>query len=184
MKLQQYLTETIDNLFTPDEKEKYSQQVFDLIKKSYEPVGGIHGNGFASVEDMKNKIPMWKLFRRGDDIKVAMMYKDKGGRKRVAIATDGSKEAKSMLAKMLVDEYKTGRAFGEVSDNSLKFIRRQFTENEFKKFVIPVDIVKQLLPDDEIEDIDGYFYTRNIGGHNHMKLMLGNPDAPKIKRYK
>jgi len=184
MKFQQYLTETIDNYFTKDEKLKYAEKIFDIIQKSYAPVGGIHGNGFQSVEDMINKIPMWKVFRRGDDIKVVMMYKDKGGRKRVAIATDGTKESKVMLAKMLQDEYRTGRSFGEVSDNSLRFIKRQFSENEFKKFVIPVDVVKQLLPNDEIEDIDGYFYTRNIGGHHHTKLMLGNPNAPEIRKYK
>lgn len=184
MKLQQYLTETIDNYFDVEDKQKYAQQVWDIIQKSYAPVGGIHGRGFESIENMIKKIPMWKIFRRGDDIKVAMMYKDRGGRKRVAIATDGSKEAKQILAKMLMDEYKTGRSFGEVSDNSLKFIRKQFTENEFKKFVIPVKIVKQLLPDDEIHDVDGYFYTRNISGHHHMKLMLGNPSAPKITKHK
>ena len=184
MKLKKYLTETIDNYFDYNEKQKYSQQVWDIIQRSYAPIGGIHGNGFKSIDDMIKNIPMWKIFRRGDTVKVIMLYKSKQGRKRVALGTDGSKEAKEMLAKMLIDEYRTKRTFGEVSDNSLRFIKRQFTEEEFKKFVIPVDIVKKLLPNDVIEDIDGYFYNREIGGHYHTKLMLGNPNAPQIKKYK
>lgn len=184
MRLDNYLTEAIDNYFTPEEKKKYAQQVWDVIQQSYKPVGGIHGHGFKNIDDMISNIHMWKVFRRGDEVKVVMMYKDKGGRKRVAIATDGSKEGKNMLAKMLKDEYKSGRAYGEVSDNSLNFIRKQFTESEFKSFVIPVDIVKKILKDDEITDIDGYFYQRNIGGHFHTKLMLGNPKAPEIRKYK
>ena len=119
MKLKKYLTETIDNYFDYNEKQKYSQQVWDIIQRSYAPIGGIHGNGFKSIDDMIKNIPMWKIFRRGDTVKVIMLYKSKQGRKRVALGTDGSKEAKEMLAKMLIDEYRTKRTFGEVSDNSL-----------------------------------------------------------------
>lgn len=183
MRLREYLNERISNLFKSDQidKELYAEDVWNILQNSYRKIGGIQGNGFKSIDDMIKNIPMWKIFRRGGDIKVVMMYKDKQGRKRVAIGTDGTLEAKQMLAKMIQDEYKTGRAFGEVSDNSLRFIQKQFTEDEFKKFVIPVDTVKQLLPKDEIVDIDGYFYKREIGGEWHTKLMLGNPKAKHIK---
>lgn len=180
MKLQNYLTETIDNYFKPEDKQKYAQQVWDVIQSSYARVGGIQGKGFASVDDMIKTIPMWKVFRRGDDVKAVMMYRDKGGRKRVAIATDGSQEGKKMLKKMLIDEYKTGRSFGEVSDNSLNFIRRLFTPAELRSFIIPFDIVKEKLKGKELENIDGYFYNRKIGGKWHTKLMLGNPNAERI----
>jgi len=174
------LCEKIDNLFAVDEKEEYADRVWDIIQNSYKACGGIHGSGFRDKTDMMKNIPMWKVFRRGEDIKVVMMYKDKNGRKRVAIGTDGSSEAKAMLAKMLVDEYRTGRAYGEVSDRSLAFIRKQFSDSEFSKFAVPVDKVKEILSDDEIVPVDKYLYKRMIGGEWHEKMMLGNPSAAKI----
>lgn len=181
MKFQQYLNETIDNYFKPEEKKKYAQQIYDILKKSYERAGGLQGSGFRSVDDMIKNIPMWKVFRRGDEVKAVMMYKDAAGRKRVAIATDGSAEGKEMLKKMLADEYKSGRSYGEVSDASLNFIQRIFSKEDFKKFVVPFDIVKKTLVGKEVEDIDGFIYKRKIGGEWHNKIMLGNPNAPHIK---
>lgn len=182
MKFHQYLiNETIDNYFKPEEKKKYAQQVYDVLEKAYKPAGGLVGSGFRNVEDMIKNIDMWKVFRRGDEVKAVMMYKDKAGRKRVAIATDGSKEGKDMLKKMLADEYKSGRSFGEVSDASLGFIKRIFSEADFKKFVVPFDIVKETLKGKEIEDVNGFIYKRKIGGEWHEKIMLGNPNAPHIK---
>jgi hypothetical protein len=176
------LTEAIDNYFTPKEKEKYAEQVWNILQESYKEIGGLKGSGFNSVDDMIKNIPMWKIARRGDDVKAVMMYKDKGGRKRVAIGTDGTKEAKIMLAKMIQEEYRTGRAYGEVSDKSLAFIRKQFSEKEFESFAIPAEKVQDILPNDEIIPVDKYLYKREIGGELHTKMMLGNTNAPSIKR--
>jgi hypothetical protein len=181
LKFEHYLTETIDNYFKPEQKKKYSQQIYELLQKSYEKVGGLQGSGFRSAEDMIKNIPMWKVFRRGDEVKAVMMYKDKGGRKRVAIGTDGSDDGKNMLKKMLQDEYKSGRSFGEVSDSSLRFIQRLFSEAEMKKFTVPFDVVQKTLKGKELKDVNGYSYKRKIGGEWHEKIMLGNPNAPHIE---
>lgn len=177
----QFLTEKITNLFISDGegRRKYADQVWDILQQSYASIGGIHGSGFKDKEDMIKKIPMWKIFRRGDQVKAVLMYKDKGGRKRVAIGTDGDKESKRMLAKMLIDEYKTGRAFGEVSDASLNFIKKLLGD-AINDVAVPVEVVKQLLPNDEIEAVDKYLYMRDIGGHMHKKMMLGNPKAKGV----
>jgi hypothetical protein len=180
LKFEQYLLETIDNYFKPEDKKKYAQQVYDILVKSYSKAGGLAGSGFKSVDDMIANIPMWKVFRRGDEVKAAMMYKDKAGRKRVAIATDGTPEGKGMLKKMLQDEYKSGRSFGEVSDRSLSLIKSLYSEKDFKNLVIPVSIVKEKLKGKEIQDVDGYSYKRKIGGEWHEKMMVGNPNAPRI----
>lgn len=175
------ITEKIDNFFLSDKekREKYADQVWAILQHSYKAIGGIKGSGFKSKEDMIAKIPMWKLFRRGDVVHAVMMYKDKNGRKRVAIGTDGQKEGKRMLAKGLIDEYKTGRAFGEVSDKSLEFITRLLGD-AVNDVAVPVDVVRRLLPNDEITAIDKYLYMRDIGGTMKKKMMLGNPKAPKI----
>ena len=175
------ITEKIDNFFLSDKekREKYADQVWDILQSSYKSIGGIKGSGFASKEEMIAKIPMWKIFRRGDVVQAVMMYKDRGGRKRVAIGTNGEKEGKRMLAKGLIDEYKTGRAFGEVSDASLAFIQRLLGD-AVDDVAVPVSVVKRLLPDDEIVPVDKYLYMRDIGGTMKKKMMLGKPKAPKI----
>jgi hypothetical protein len=176
------LLEKVTNLFLSDKegREKWADQVWNILRSSYKSIGGIHGSGFKSKEDMIAKIPLWKIFRRGDVVQAVMMYKDKNGRKRVAIGTNGEKEGKRMLAKGLIDEYKTGRAFGEVSDASLAFIKKLLGD-AINDVAVPVEVVKRLLPDDHIEPVDKYQYLRDIHGHMHKKMMLGNPNASNIK---
>lgn len=61
----EFLTESYINLFKEQEKEKYVDEVWDLIQTSYKPIGGIHGSGFKSKDDMIKNIPFWKLVKRG-----------------------------------------------------------------------------------------------------------------------
>ena len=168
------LTETFDNLLPQDPKrEILGPQVFDLLTQAYQSIGGIKGNGFNSVEDMIQNVPFWKIFRRGKDIKAVMLYKDKGGRKRVAMATDGTPDSKAMLAKMIADEHKFNRSYGEISGPSLRFHQRVLGD-EFDKVTIPVEQVKKMV-DDEIRPVSNFEYQRNIGGEWITKRMIGNP---------
>lgn len=176
------LNESFKNFIHDDErKELYKDEVFNMLQKAYSEIGGIKGSGFRSPDDMVKNIPFWKLGFVNSKLVAVQMYKDKNGRKRVAIATDGTQTGKSQLKNMLIADYKTGRSFGEVSDSALGFIKKIFN-NDISAFSIPVDVVKKLLPDDEIIPIDDYYYKREIGGHLHTKIMLGNPNAPKITR--
>lgn len=179
---QQVITERFKNLFfkDTDERLKYADEVWNLLQQSYKAIGGIKGNGFQSKEKMIEVIPFWKLTIRNGKVTTVAMYKDKGGRKRVAIATDGSKQAKADLANSLKDELKTGRAFAEVSGPSLRFIEKQFTKQEMAKFFVPFDIAKLHFPDEELRPIDDFKYQREIGGEWHEKVMIGNPKAPRI----
>jgi len=52
-------------------------QVWNILQSSYASQGGIKGTGFGSKEEMIRKIPFWKIFRRGDQVKVVFLYKDK-----------------------------------------------------------------------------------------------------------
>jgi len=120
-RFKQFINERIENLFTPDQKQKYAQQVWDILQSSYKQAGGIHGSGFKNIENMINNIPFWKINRNGETVKAVVMYKDKEGRKTVSGGTDGTPEGKEALAKMKEDELKTGRSFGEISDAALLF---------------------------------------------------------------
>lgn len=179
---QHLLNETYKNLFLKDTdlRKQYVDEVWEILQISYKKMGGIKGSGFQNKEDMIKKIPFWKLSVRDGKVQALAMYKDKKGRKRVAIGTNRTEQGKSDLADLLTSEYKTGRAFGEVSGPSLRFIQSLYSEKELKKFTIPFDVVKKMMPDDEFKQIDKYSYERMIGGEWHEKLMLGNPNAKGI----
>lgn len=167
------------------EREKHADEVFHMVHKSYEPVGGISGTGFKSPEDMKKNIPMWKLHRKNGKIHAAALYKDKGGRKLVALATDGSPEGKHGLRNMMVNDMTQHRAHTEVSGKPLHMLKKHVPE--LAKYAIPVEHVKASMPHDEfrpVEDHDQevldhpelkhHFYQRKIGNHFHTKIALGS----------
>jgi hypothetical protein len=172
----------------PD-KEKHKQEVFDMVQKAYEPIGGIHGSGFNDPDDMAKKIPFWKIKKKDGKIKAVALYKDKGGRKRVAVATDGSREGKGHLANIMHDDVKRHRAYAEQSGSSLSFLKKQLPEGHLKKIALHHDEVKRLMPDDEIDthvqhddpevqahpELKDHFYRRKIGDEWHTKISLGTP---------
>lgn len=171
MKVKEILTERYHNVFGVDDKQRLVDDVWNILQKSYEPIGGIKGRGFSSKEEMVREIPMWKVGTRNGQVRAAVLYKDKGGRKFVAGGTDGSKEGKDLFKDMVKNEFE--RSFFEVSGPMLKFIERNFPDLA-KKYSIPVSKVSDLI-DDEITPVDQYTYTRDIGGHREAKRMMGTP---------
>lgn len=183
------LFESYVNLFLGDpRRSRYAQEVFDMLQVAYKKAGGIQGNGFTSPQEMVSKIPMWKLFIEGGKIKAVVMYKDKSGRKGVAVASDGSPRGMEILAKIIQEEFEHDRSYMELSDRALSFSKRRVGKDRIKDFVIPFDKVKDYLdPEDEISepeagdtevgrhpDLKG-FYRRKFGPELHTKLMVGTP---------
>jgi hypothetical protein len=185
---EQFLAERVLNLFTDDRaiREKYAEEVFEKLKKAYAKIGGIHGSGFRSPDDMVRNLPMWKLIRRGESIVSGAFYKDKGGRKRVAVFTDGTAEGKAALAMQIREDF--GRAFNETSGPMLRFMIKEVGLDFMKKYAIPRDQAAALLAPDTLHDVEPddpelvqhpyfseYFYRRDIGGELHTKAMFGTP---------
>ena len=183
----QFVSESFKNLFTSDEKRKYADEAYSQVIAAYRPIGGIHGSGFESAEDFIENVPFWKLNVKNGKIIAAAYYKDKGGRKRIAVSTDGSKHGKSALAKMMVDDLVQERSYGEVSGPSLSFLVKNIGYEEVKKHVIPLEKVAKILKvevepanEDDPEvmqhpELKHYFYVRYIGGELHTKIALGKP---------
>jgi hypothetical protein len=186
-----YLEERWVNLIGdhPD-KHKYAQHVYDLVQHAYKDQGGIHGSGFKSPEDMMKNIHMWKLYRDASgNIRSAGFYKNSDdGRKRVAIATDGSDEGKKAAARIMTDDINRNRSYGEQSGKSLSFLKKNLPDGHLKKIAMTHDQVKKMMPNDEITrppaddpevlrhpELKDHFYQRQIGGHKHTKIMLGTP---------
>ena len=172
------LNERYLNLFTPEEKKPYVDEVWDLIQNAYAYAGGIKGGGFESKEAMIEKIPFWKLVKKDNKIVAVRLYKDKAGRKSVASATDKSELGSEFYKKISKDDLK--RSWVEVSDKALQSLKKSLGDSFFD-YAIPVDIVKQKLPDDDIQPIDDYYYKRKIGNDWITKIALGNPNAKKIQ---
>jgi hypothetical protein len=123
--------------------------VWDILQKSYEKIGGIHGSGFKSKQDMIDNIPFWKLYRLKDVIKTVVMYKDKDGRKPVAMGHDSSSEGRSMMNTFINNELELGRSYTETSSNALFVIIKQLSDN-FIDYVIPIDKALEKLTGEDI----------------------------------
>jgi len=171
------LYETYENLLPGDDKRKllHAEVVYRMLQAAYADIGGIMSKGFMNPKDMLN-IPMWKIFRRGNDIKTVAMYKDTGGRKIAAVATDGSTDGKKHLAQMMKDDILRGRAFMEISGNFLRFLERQLGDEVLYSMAIPADQVIAFFEPrgQEIRPVNEYEYERLLhGGKWKKKIMIG-----------
>jgi len=192
------LSESYRNLFKDDieQKEKYADQVWDMLQAAYKSMGGIKGSGFNSKEDMIKNIPFWKINVVDVVVKCVVMYKDKGGRKLVASASDNTPEGLKYLSDSYDAEMK--RSFGEKSKRALghaiKVLGGEYAENFMiepkevsrilKKDVTPVDeyLKKggELSKDDaftydKYSEYRKYMYIREIGGSPTLKITFGTP---------
>lgn len=185
----QQLMERFVNAMGADDKHKneHKEEVFNMLQKSYATIGGIHGSGFKDPDDMVANIHHWKLAKHDGKIVAAAMYKNHPvtGRKRVAVATDGSEHGKAKLAEIMRDDLKQHRSHGETSGSSLKFLRRTYpdfkqhahTFEHVKEKVFPGEEIRKP-PDDDPElkthpDLKDHLYQRKIGDTWHTKVMVG-----------
>ena len=184
MRITDILVERFVNLLGDDpEKDKYVDVVWDMITKSYARIGGIQGKGFSTKEDLINNIPFWKLVRKDGDIVAGAFYRDKAGRKRVAVATNGTDTGKVALASIMANDF--DRAYFEVSDPSLRFMVKQVGLDFVQGYARSVEQAQQISGDElqappaddphvvKYPSLANNFYQRDIGGHMHTKIMLG-----------
>jgi hypothetical protein len=183
------LNESFDNILPDDhdKREKHTPALFNMVHKAYADQGGIHGSGFGSHEDMKKNIPMIKMNKKHGEINAAAFYKDKGGRKRVAVATNGSDEGKHALAKIMKADLTQHRSYGETSGKSISFLHKHLHAADIKSFAIHPDIIKKANPEDHFRDVPhndphvakfphlkDHFYQRKIGNDWHTKISIGS----------
>ena len=192
----EYLTESFKNLIGYRDiksKEKYVDEVWNILQESYKQIGGIKGSGFNSKEDMIDNIPFWKLFVYNNKVVAVVLYKDKEGRKIVASGTNGSEIGK----KKIIEIFKSDlfRSYGEKSKGSLGLLMKIIPFDLLVDFLIKPDSVQKVLKDDNIipilsvvreewpEDaklmldkypqLKPYGYLRKIGNHLVFKVMVG-----------
>lgn len=165
-----FVFEKYKNLFSYSQKSKYIDELFNMLISSYESIGGIKGRGFATPDDMLYNIPFIKIVLKNNKIVAAIFYKDKNGRKGVAMCTDGTKDGYIELKNIMREEFK--RSYFEVSHMMLKFLQKNFPDL-FEQYKIPNNLNLKIF--DNIIPIDDYFYKRKIKDTFITKIALGTP---------
>jgi hypothetical protein len=151
------------------------------------------GGGFQSMEIMVQKIPMWKMVINNGTVEAVVMYKDKGGRKSVAMGSTGSPYAKKAISNLFPAELQ--RSYGEKSKSALGALMKIVpwsvlepyakTPAQVKKVskdtITSLKDFKGTLPDDakatltKFPVLQPYGYFREIGGKLSFKVMIGTP---------
>lgn len=202
MLIEQIITERYVNLIGYDpKKERYKDEVFNILQSSYANIGGLASSGFESPDSMVEKIPFWKLSVKDGKVVAVIMYKDKNGRKAAAAGTDGTIAGKKAMVNMVRQEHK--RSYVEKSKASLGLFMKSLPTDEAFGAIIPVDTVKKILPDEEIipiknldpaawpvdederestlqtlqryPELADYGYFRKLGKGMKFKVMIGTP---------
>ncbi len=166
MKASELLSERVVNAFTADQKNKYSQQVWDIMQKSYASIGGF--GTASSPEELIQYSGLWKIITRDGKITAVNVYRDQHGRKSIASGTDGSPQGKKDYLMVKSEDVKFNRAWAEVSGAPEKILARSGAKAIPAKFA-PVLTQKEILS----YNPDGIHYTRLIAGHPHEKAMYG-----------
>lgn len=176
-------------------RRKYIDQVWEILQQSYQSIGGLKGSGLNTKEDLINNIPFWKIKVRGEVVKYVILYKDKNGRKSVAIGSDKSKEAIELIQKDF--KHEITRSYGEKSKNALgalmksvpwEVLRRytltpeQVMQASQKKDITPIkDVPVNEWPKDAKVTLDkypmlkDYGYLRKIKNELTFKVGFGTP---------
>jgi len=190
----EYISESFKNLIglkDLDAKKKVANEVFAILTKSYEHIGGLKGFGFGTADEMIRNIPFWKLnYTAKGELCLVVMYRDKDGRKMVALGTNGSPEGKSKLLEVLSIEFK--RSYTEISGPLLNYMVKNVDIKYLSKYVKTIEEVKELIGD-KMKPADNpvdsfipkslikYSYARSIGGKLHNKIMFGTVGAKIIE---
>lgn len=166
MKVRELLCERIINLYSYNEKQKYADEVWDLINKSYIKAGGFYSSN--SKEDLINNSKLWKLVLRNGRISALKVYKDRFGLKSIALASDGTLQGKNDVKMLVKDDVKYERMWGEFSgapEHILKKFNAIPIKSKFAEFLTGHKILSY--------DADGYHYTRLIKGNPKTKIIYG-----------
>ncbi len=179
------VNEHYTNLFRGDDFSKWKDQVYDMLNnRCYKKKGGLLGvpDADALVADSD----MWKIFHRGNKLMAVCCYTFKrGGRKLTACGAEldpntgkADEECKKWLYKILADDMYRHDGWVEVDD------QMEYLMNKHTGCVpIPADVAQMIMKDKKFTKIDpdGYHYWRIIGGEEHKKMLLANPEGTKLK---
>lgn len=172
MKMMEILLEHYVNLFSREEKEKYIDEIWDMLQKAYAPIGGF--KSALSKDALIDESNLWKIVRRKGKVVSVSIYKDAHGRKSIAVATDGTEQGKSDLLKVKIDDTNLKRAWCEASGKVESLMKKANAKPISSRYAAKLT-GKEILG----YDVDGIHYTRLISGVPHLKAIYGFPKLTK-----
>lgn len=174
MNYKQFLEERFISLTNAEAKLKMSHEVWYLLHKTYEEIGGLMG---ANVHDLVHAKGIWKLVRKNGKLIAGIIYRDtEFGRKIRLVFHDATPEGKAWLKKILQEDISRNRSWGEISGAletvmvrmGAKLVRNDQVHTFLK---VPKDNIKHLHP-------DGHHYDREVApGVIKTQVLLGNLGA-------
>ena len=165
-----------------------TQDIFDMIDKSYGPIGGYPD--FKKPSDLPSDSTNWIAVDTDDvpDFDAVRFSKPgPGGQKMTGSATDGSEAAKKMMINKTAKMLDTKGNYAEMSGP----IAHIMITRKGVPYVADEESARRLLPGKDIEWVgkhpegkypgyDGWYY-RMLGGKRHMKIMLGRPNGAVVQ---
>jgi hypothetical protein len=152
---------------TGNEAFKYSDDIFDLIIKSYATKGG--NPKLQNKEDIKN-LSFWILKDIDLDPEADVTIggkKTKHGNKLAMGGQDGTDNAKIEFISKLKKLLDTGGFYAELDKDLAQKIGVEFINDK--------NIVKKVINKKDIEFNEDGSYTRSIEGNIFTKVLVGNP---------
>jgi len=153
------------------EKVIVAEEVFEILEESYKNVKG--GNLYKNSDELLLDTNDWELIWLNDEIVGCIIYKEKYGKKLVALGIRNIPNRKSVLD-YLKWHLKVNLKYiwMEVSEAFEKWLFK----NGFDKFIIEQSIIKKLLANKDISFCeDGVHYKRKIANMQKTKVAIGNP---------
>lgn len=172
-----YILEHFITAFEDDKdiKERYINQVWNILQNSYKELGGLFG--FSDEKDLLKSNNIWKLVRRNENIITAVaIYKTRmGGRKLVAGGSDGTAQGKHDFYTICYEDVKMvdRKAWAEVS-GALEGIYLF----KYGGVPLPIEVAEPIINKmgQKVLKVsaDKFHYNRIIGNEPMEKIMFGN----------
>ena len=170
--LNDLLVEGHANFLSTSEKTAIVDEIWEMLDRAYAKAGGF--KSAINKQDLIDNTFIWKIVRNAGKIISVIISKDtKFGRKLIALATDSSNLGKHKLASMIHDEVVRNHTFCEVSGSMENFALKQCSLGMYK---VPNMYAAQLTGKEILKlHPDKLHYDRLIQGHQHTKMIVGNP---------
>jgi hypothetical protein len=166
--IKQIISERFLNLFKKEQIQPYIQDIWNIMRRTYEPIGEF--KTASTPEELLDKIGFAKLVRKDNKIIAALLYSDKYGRKAVAGGSDGTPEDVKAVKQIFMEDIKFDRSWGEFSGKTEQLLLK------YGGVPIPNDFAEEILGKEIIsKNKNGFHYTRMIGGKPFEKILIGNP---------
>jgi hypothetical protein len=163
------------------------QNIFDMLSGSYTPIGG-----HASYKNPADLIDAELVFYGtdvdgdGDAEAFTIGKKAPAGEKSVAGGSDGTPPGKTAYVSRQAEQLKKRGFYSEMSGAIAHLMLKAGAKPVRDKVTVEKVLGKTVKwygahPDGKYPDVVGW-YERSIGGHDHLKIMLGIPNVPAPKK--